>query len=218
VSGPLILAVVLIVLVLAVAVVAWRAAQRGRSERLREQFGPEYERAVERAPDRGRAEADLQARAERIEALDIRPLSAEDRDAFAVRWRAIQAIFVDDPPAAVGEADTLIGEVMRARGYPVGDFEQRAADVSVNHPQMVDHYRTAHRIAARSSTEPAATEDLRQAFVLYRALFSDLLETGEAPDVSTPMTAAEPEGAPAGAEPATSANPDEPIEPVRRPS
>ena len=134
--GPLILAVVVIV-VLAVALVAWQSAQRRRSERLREQFGSEYERALERAPNRGRAESDLQARAERVEALDIQPVAPEDRDAFGVRWRAIQAIFVDDPPGAVDEADKLIGEVMRARGYPVGDFEQRAADVSVNSTAQV---------------------------------------------------------------------------------
>jgi hypothetical protein len=179
VPDQMLLPIAIIAIVIIFAVVAWFALQRRRSGRLREQFGPEYERTVEAAPDRRRAEAELRARQERVEALEIRPLDADTREKFVARWRVVQAMFVDDPASAVHEADTLIGEVMRARGYPVGDFEQRAADVSVNHPQLVDHYRTAHAIAERARPGERDTEQLRQAFVHYRALFADLLEIPE---------------------------------------
>ena len=174
-----ILVAIVVVAIIAVGVVAWLAGQRRRSERLRDRFGPEYERTVEQVKDPKKAEADLEAREERVEALDIRPLSGPDRARYGERWRVVQALFVDDPQMAVQQADELIGAVMRARGYPVGDFEQRAADISVNHPQVVDHYRTAHRIAERRATSDVDTEQLRQAFVHYRALFADLLETGD---------------------------------------
>jgi hypothetical protein len=174
-----VLVAIVVVAIVAVAAVAWWAGQRRRSERLRDRFGPEYERTVERVDDQKKAEADLEAREERVDALDIKPLDARDRARFGERWRVVQALFVDDPSMAVQQADDLIGSVMRARGYPVGDFEQRAADISVNHPQVVDHYRTAHRIAERRATGTVDTEGLRQAFVHYRALFADLLETGD---------------------------------------
>jgi hypothetical protein len=170
--------VAIVVLVAIVAAVAWWAGQRRRTDRLRERFGPEYERTVDVTDDRRRAESELEARQERVDALEIRPLTGPNRARFGERWRVIQALFVDDPTMAVDQADTLIGEVMRARGYPVGDFEQRAADISVNHPQVVDHYRTAHRIAERRIAGTIDTEELRQAFVHYRALFADLLDTG----------------------------------------
>ena len=173
------LIVVAILMIVAIAGLAIWAMQRRRSQELRRRFGPEYERTVESAQDRRQAEADLRARQERVDALEIRPLDAAARDRFGERWREVQAMFVDDPGSAVDQADTLIGEVMRARGYPVGDFEQRAADISVNHPQVVDHYRTAHAIAIRRRSGDGATEQLRQAFVHYRALFADLLETPE---------------------------------------
>ena len=170
-----ILVAIVVVAIIAVGVVAWLAGQRRRSERLRESFGPEYERTVEQVGDPRQAEADLEARQERVQALDIRTLSGPDRARFGQRWRVVQALFVDDPATAVQEADDLIAVVMRARGYPIGDFEQRAADISVNHPQVVDHYRTAHRIAERRATSTVDTEQLRQAFVHYRALFEELL-------------------------------------------
>lgn len=178
--------VLLVVAVVIVGVVAWSLGQRRRSQRLQERFGPEYERTVESTGKRSDAEAELEARQERVEALDIRPLSPEDRDRFRERWRVVQAMFVDDPASAVGDADTLIGEVMRARGYPVGDFEQRAADISVDHPHVVDHYRTAHQIALRQRTGEADTEQLRQAMVHDRALFADLLDLPGASEATTP--------------------------------
>jgi predicted nucleic acid-binding protein len=176
----------LAVLVIA-ALVVW-TTQRRRSAELRERFGPEYQRTVEAARDRLSAEKELREREQRVEALDIQPLEPAARDRYAERWREVQAMFVDDPGGAVDQADRLIGEVMRARGYPVGDFEQRAADISVNHPQVVDHYRTAHAIAVKRRSGEDATEQLRQAFVHYRALFADLLETPDANGTAMPAS------------------------------
>ena len=174
--NPLVL-VLVVVAVVAVGVAAWLFLQKRRTEQLSERFGPEYGRTMAEYGDRSRAEAELQARQERVERLDIRPLPAAERDRFANAWRAVQTRFVDDPPAAVDEADSLIGEVMGARGYPMSDFEQRADDISVDHPQVVDNYRAAHELAGRSARGDADTEDLRKAMVYYRTLFEELLET-----------------------------------------
>lgn len=178
-NATLLVLVVLALLVVAIAA-AWYMSRQRRSEALRSKFGPEYDRTVDTTGDRREAEAELETRARRVEALHIRPLDATERDGFAERWRAVQGRFVDDPRAAVVEADDLIGQVMEARGYPVADFEQRAADVSVDHPQVVDHYRLAHGIAGRTDRLGPNTEELRQAMVHYRALFSDLLEQSDA--------------------------------------
>ena len=150
--------------------------RKGRSERLRERFGPEYDRTVTQLEDRSRAEAELKAREKRVDRLDIRSLTEAERGRFAESWRSVQAQFVDDPARAIAEADRLVGEVMRGRGYPVGEFEERAADISVGHPHVVENYRAAHGIAVRSGRREASTEDLRQAMVHYRALFEELLE------------------------------------------
>ncbi len=168
--------VVAVLIVLAAAAIAWTYLQRRRSAELRGRFGPEYEREVNRM-GRGHAEAELQRRERRVERLQIRELSAADRDRFSSDWQAVQARFGDDPKAAVAEADVLVAEVMRARGYPVGNFEQRAADISVDHPRVVENYRAAHTIAVRDQRGEGSTEDLRQAMVHYRALFEDLLGT-----------------------------------------
>jgi hypothetical protein len=188
VNNMVMLLVVVLAIVALVALVAW-ATQRRRSDQLRRRFGPEYERTVGAARDKREAEAELRARQERVDALEIRPLDRAARDRYVDRWREVQAMFVDDPGNAVDQADRLIGEVMRARGYPVGDFEQRAADVSVNHPHVVDHYRTAHGIAVRRRTGDGATEELRQAFVHYRALFADLLEVSDSNSAKAPAEA-----------------------------
>src|SRR5205823_5284050 len=119
--------------------------------------------------------AQLERRRERVEKLDIRPLASSDRERFGERWRSVQAQFVDDPSAATRVADELVAEVMQARGYPVGDFEQRAADVSVDHPLVVEHYRSAHALAVKNERNEVETEELRQALVHYRMLFDDLL-------------------------------------------
>lgn len=169
--------VLIVIALLAIAAAAWFYLRRQRTERLREHFGPEYDRALHTAGDRRQAEHELEARRERVEQLHIRPLSAADQSRFADAWRATQTRFVDDPPAAITEADRLIATVMQARGYPVGDFEARAADLSVDHPQVVTNYRAAHRIADANTNGQASTEDLRRAMVHYRSLFEELLES-----------------------------------------
>jgi hypothetical protein len=169
----LILAIVGVVVI--VAAVAWYL-QRQRSLRIRERFGPEYERTRLQVGDARRAEAALAAREKRVEKLHIRPLSAEERTRFSEVWQHVQALFVDDPKGAIAEADQLVNEVMTVRGYPTADFNQRAADISVDHPIFVEHDRAAYAIADRSRTGAASTEDLRQAVIHYRALFEDLLE------------------------------------------
>lgn len=157
---------------------AWFFARRRRSQQLSEHFGPEYHRAVEQRGDQGAAEEELATRQKRVAEMEIRPLGAEQQERYARDWRAVQASFVDDPTGAIAEADRLVTEVMGERGYPMADFEQRAADVSVNHPTVVADYRAAHAIAGRqASGDEVSTEELRQAMVHYRSLFNDLLET-----------------------------------------
>lgn len=175
----LVIVLVLIVLAVAVGAFSWMSMQRRRTEELRQRFGPEYDHAVQELGDQHQAEAELQARQKRVERLHIQPLEPAERDRFIAAWRATQAQFVDEPTAAITEADRLVAEVMRARGYPVGDFEQRAADISVDHPGVLEHYRAAHTIALANQSGQADTEDLRQAMVHYRALFEELLETRE---------------------------------------
>jgi FtsZ-interacting cell division protein ZipA len=175
------LVVILIVLALLV-VLALVASRQMRSRRLRERFGPEYDRTVAEAGDRKQAESQLQERTERRQQLDIVPLDPADRDRYVEAWRQTQARFVDEPAEATREADRLITDVMRKRGYPIDDFEQRAADISVDHPQVVDDYRAAQAIAAANERSEASTEDLRQALVHYRSLFEELLEVGRADD------------------------------------
>lgn len=161
------------------ALVAWTVIGSKRSKGLRRRFGTEYDLAVKTSGSRRRAEADLASRTKRVAELDIHPLSAGDHDRFADRWRSVQASFVDNPAGAVADAEKLVEEVMRARGYPVGDFDQRAADISVDHPRFVENYRHARDLAVASQRGTAKTEDLRQATVHYRALFEDLLEPTE---------------------------------------
>ena len=171
---------VIVVAVLVAVAIAWIAVQRQRTDRLTKQYGPEYQRTVDSAGDQREAERDLDARQERVKGFELRALSADESDRFLASWKGSQAHFVDDPAAAISEADGLVQEVMQARGYPMADFEQRAADVSVDHPHVLEEYRAAHNIAERHATAGVETEDLRQAMVHYRALFDDLLETGSA--------------------------------------
>jgi len=173
------LVAILIVLALLV-VLALFASRRRRSHKLREQFGPEYDRTVAEAGDRKEAESRLQERTARRQRLDVVPLDPADRDRYVEAWRQTQARFVDEPAEATREADRLITAVMRQRGYPIDDFEQRAADISVDHPQVVDDYRAAQAIASANERSEASTEDLRQALVHYRSLFEELLEVDRA--------------------------------------
>jgi hypothetical protein len=173
--------IVIVAVVAAVLVVAaWLLAERRRRERLRTRFGPEYERTLRDAGDPRRAESMLERREKRVGRYQIRALSADESQRFGQAWRLLQARFVDDPSAAVREADTLVTELMTVRGYPMTEFDRRAEDLSVDHPTVVQHYREAHGIAERDAGHAASTEDLRQAVVHYRALFEDLLEVREA--------------------------------------
>jgi FtsZ-interacting cell division protein ZipA len=169
--------VILAIVVVAIAVGAFFYLRRRRSENLRKQFGPEYNRAVKQYGDERKAEEKLAEREKRVRKLDIRGLTREEQNQFSNNWKKTQAHFVDAPSPAVNEADSLVKELMLARRYPVGEFEQRAADISVDHPNVVSNYRTAHDIAERNKSGKATTEDLRQAMVHYRSLFEELLET-----------------------------------------
>jgi hypothetical protein len=178
-ESVLIIALVVVV-VAGIAAFLWR--RKRRTERLRTQFGgAEYARAVEEGGNRRHAEAGLEERTQRVEAFHVRPLSAGDRARFVESWHGVQARFVDGPAGAVTEADQLLGDVMSARGYPVSAFEQRAADISVDHPLVLENYRTAHEIALRQVRGQANTEELRQAMVHYRTLFEELVGEPEMP-------------------------------------
>jgi len=171
---PTQIAILVVVIVLIVgAIIVF--VQRRRSEKLRARFGPEYERSIAESGDRRHAEAQLEKRAERVEKFHLRPLSTDDRSRFTQQWDRVQAHFVDAPAGAVAEADQLLGDIMATCGYPMGDFEQRAADISVDHPVVVQNYRAAHDIALRQAKGQATTEDLRRSMIHYRALFEDLV-------------------------------------------
>src|SRR5271165_4528617 len=173
-TTEIVLAVALVA-VLAVGIAASFLQRKRRTERLRTQFGgAEYARAVEK-DGRRNAEAGLEGRAQRVEGFHVRPLASGDRARFVESWRGVQARFVDGPAGAVAEADQLLGDVMSTRGYPVSDFEQRAADISVDHPLVLENYRKAHEIALRQTQGQASTEDLRQAMIHYRTLFEELV-------------------------------------------
>lgn len=165
-----------VVIIALLAIVAWFVYRRNESHSLIDRFGPEYGRTVDEFGSRPKAEAELKARARRVAKLDIVPLTQADAEHFAVEWRAVQARFVDNPKGAVAEADRLVRELMQKRGYPMGDFERRAADISVDHPHVVDHYRAAQAVAVLDRRGEADTEALRKAVMHYRALFDELLE------------------------------------------
>jgi hypothetical protein len=171
--------VIILLALVVIALVAVILLQRRRSQHLQSRFGPEYERTVHQSGDKRKAEAELLEREKRVEKLSIRPLQPKERERFTDEWRRIQAEFVDNPEGSMSHADTLVQEVMGARGYPVRDFEQAAADISVDHPKVVQHYRTGHDIAVRHQRGEASTEDLRQAMIHYRDLFEELVHDEE---------------------------------------
>lgn len=175
----IVIAVVVVIIVLLAVVVGASMMRQKRSERLREQFGPEYEHAVETAGGRRAAERELIARERKHNKLKINELTPESRTRYVEAWGVTQAGFVDDPSKSVGEADRLVTEVMRERGYPIDDFEQRAADISVDHPKVVEHYRSAHILHLAQEQGEIGTEAQREALVHYRALFEQLV--GSAP-------------------------------------
>lgn len=174
--------VVAIAAVIAVVLVVWRGLAARRTKELQERFGPEYDRTTKSVGSKRHAETELAARQERREQLNIRPLGAEARTRYASQWQSVQTQFVDSPVAAVSAADALVSSVMADRGYPMDDFDQRAADVSVDHPQVVENYRQAHDVSRRLDQGEATTEDLRQAMQHYRALFDELLDDDAADD------------------------------------
>jgi FtsZ-interacting cell division protein ZipA len=173
--------IVIVILLVGVIIflVALLLMQRRRSQQLQTRFGPEYDRAVRQYGDQKHAEEELAARERRVTRFRIVPLSRDDAARFAEAWQSVQNRFVDDPHAAVQEADQKVRELMQRRGYPVADFEQQAADLSVDHPIVVENYRTAHQIALRNEGGTASTEELRKAVVHYRAIFDELLEVGK---------------------------------------
>jgi hypothetical protein len=171
-------------IVVMAAAIAWFAVRASKTRGLQRDFGPEYDRTVARVPGKSEAESELAARRERVASLDIKPLSRPDHDRFAAEWTKVQAEFVDAPAEAVSHADALIQRLMAERGYPVEDFERRAADMSVEHPGVVENYRSAPSIAVKEAREErhADTEALRKAMVYYRSLFSELLVVDDGSD------------------------------------
>lgn len=169
------LIIVAIVVVLVVGAVVY---MQRRSATLKDRFGPEYDRAVEEAGDRRAAESQLRDRAKRHDALELQELSPEALERYSGHWQQVQVRFVDDPAGTVVEADELVAHVMRERGYPVDEWEERFEMVSVDHPELADNYRVAHAIHERSTTEDVPLDDLREAFQRYRSLFNELLEDG----------------------------------------
>jgi hypothetical protein len=177
--------VVLVVLALLLVVAAVLHFRRQQTHTLEKHFGPEYERAVNDLGSRPKAEKELMARQKRVASLDIVPLSPQDAARYADSWRAVQARFVDNPNGSLSEADRLVCDLMQKRGYPMGDFDRNAADISVHHPAVVDHYRAAHEIAMREKQGQVDTESMRQAILHYRSLFSELLEVKEPENTRT---------------------------------
>jgi hypothetical protein len=174
-GGDALIWVLLAITVVLLCLVGVLVVRQRRTAQLREGFGPEYDRVLQERGDQRAAESELRERRDRRRQYDIRPLGESARERYAERWEDTQRRFVDQPASAVAEADGLIGVVMRDRGYPVEDFDQQAADLSVDHPEVVEHYRSAHAVSVASGDQNASTEDLRAAMVHYRALFSDLL-------------------------------------------
>jgi hypothetical protein len=183
------IAAAVVILVALVVIVALSMNRRRRTERLKKHFGPEYERAVGEAGDQGAAEKELIARQRKRQKLDIVALAPESRTRYVESWRAVQTAFVDNPSTSVGDADRLVTLVMRERGYPIDDFDQRAADISVDHPDVVEHYRAAHVLHLAQEQGDIGTEAQREAFVHYRALFEKLLENNLETDKDTPKEA-----------------------------
>jgi hypothetical protein len=175
--------VIAVVAAIVLLAVLFSATRTRRTRSLQDRFGNEYDRTVEHAGGKRDAERELREREKRHEALDLRPLSPEQKERYVEEWQVTQGRFVDDPSGAVAEADRLVQRVMKDRGYPVDDFEQRAADISVEHPELVEKYRTAHGVAQKSEQGQASTEELRHSVRHYRAVFAELLDVQGGDDV-----------------------------------
>jgi hypothetical protein len=173
--------VIALMIIALLAIAMWLHFRRHESQTLERRFGPEYGRTVEALGSRPKAEAELKARQKRVEQLHIVPLAPQEAAHFSESWRSLQARFVDNPKGVLADADRLVRELMEKRGYPMGDFETRAADISVHHPSVVEHYRAAHEIALQDERGEVDTEGMRQAVIHYRALFAELLEVEPKP-------------------------------------
>ena len=176
-NATYIIIAVVLVLVIIGAILALIFTLRNRSERLHDQFGAEYDHTVQALGNEKKAQTELNERQKHVKTLDIRSLSVGERERYHADWIAVQSKFVDEPGQAIVDADRLIMEVMQLRAYPISDFEQRAADVSVTYPALVSNYRAARGIAVKNEHNEASTEELRQAMIYYRSLFDELLET-----------------------------------------
>ncbi len=174
---PYIIITAVVVLVIIGAIVGVVFARQRRTQKLQKQFGSEYDRTVQTLGGEKKAQTELNARQKHVESLNIHPLSVSERERYLVDWTAVQSKFVDEPGQAIVDADHLIMEVMQVRAYPVSDFDQRAADISVKYPALVSNYRAAREIALKNKQGQADTEELRQAMIYYRSLFEELLET-----------------------------------------
>jgi hypothetical protein len=184
-NTQLIVAIVILAVVILVAVAAYIQYRRTRTQKLRSKFGSEYDRAIVTHGSTQKAEAKLVGRETRVEALKIRELGATERDRFVAEWHTVQSRFVDHPKAAVTEADDLVNSLLEVRGYPRANFEQRAADISVHYPRVMESYRVAHSIAVRPANVEATTEELRTAMIKYRAIFDDLILEQRAAEART---------------------------------
>ena len=174
----IVIAVVATLIIAALAMLGWMYLRRRRSSsaNLRKKFGPEYDRAVKIHGSERKAEAKLEDREKRVEQLNLRDLDVMEHERFSKRWESVQSRFIDSPKGALTEADDLVSSLMKARGYPVSDFDQRAADISVGHPRVMENYRSAHEIAVRVGKDEATTEELRTAMIHYRSLFEELAQ------------------------------------------
>jgi hypothetical protein len=170
---------VIVAIAIVIVIAALLIARKRRSDHLKQQFGPEYDRAIKQHGDARHAEPVLLEREKRVEKFSLHPLSPVERERYAAEWASIQKRFVDDPSIAVAQAEKLVTAVMSARGYPMGDFEQRAADISVNYPTVVQNYRSAREITLRHAQGQSSTEDLRQSMVYFRSLFDELLNSNK---------------------------------------
>jgi hypothetical protein len=167
---------VAVILIIAVLVLLYMRKRRSTTANLRKKFGPEYDRAVRVHGTERKAEAKLEDREKRVGKLNLRDLDPMERERFTKQWESVQSRFVDSPKGAVAEADDLVSSLMKVRGYPVSDFDQRAADISVDHPRVVENYRSAHEIALRVGKDGSTTEELRTAMIHYRSLFDELVQ------------------------------------------
>ena len=174
-NNPTVIIIGALVLLIVVGLIGMAMARQRRTKRLQEQFGPEYDRTLKKMGDKREAESDLEERLAHVNTLNIRPLTAEETNRYALQWQDVQREFVDEPLLSLQKADRLIREVMKARGYPVEDFEQRVADISVHYPELVANYRGMHRIAIKESSDTPGTEEIRKAMIHGRALFENLI-------------------------------------------